>query len=82
MSSAEVIKVSETTKRHKIWRQNTGDGRTSEMRPCAVREQRGRDRREALFLSQRSSCFPALRRLGSKSERKKTRSTENLREAV
>lgn len=46
VSSAEVTKVSETTKGQKIWRENTGDGRTSEVRPCAVRERRGRDRRK------------------------------------
>lgn len=51
------------------------------MRSHTVGKKRGRDRREALSLSQRSSCFHALRQLDSKSE-KTPRPTEDLREAA
>ena len=62
VSSAEVMKVGEIIIEQKIQRENKGQGRTSEMRPGAVREQGGRNRREVVFLrSQRSSCFDAPR---------------------
>lgn len=43
VSSAEVMKVSETTK-WKTWRENKGDRKTSEMNPYAAKTERKRQK--------------------------------------